>query len=80
MLRSIGKQYGESAETVRKIMKMIMLMMTMMMTMVKKKAAVGRIWYSGLLGCIHDTVVSVSPGLKSTYDGLATTPLCMTPT
>jgi len=31
-------------------------------------------------GCIHDTGVSISPGLKSTYDGLATTPVCMTPT
>ena len=29
---------------------------------------------------MHNAGVSVSPGLKSTYDGLATTPVCMTPT
>jgi len=27
---------------------------------------------------IYDAVISVIPGLKSTYDGLATTPVCMT--
>jgi len=41
-------------------------------------------WYASRLktrrGRMHDAVVSVSPGLKLTYDGLATTPLCMTPT
>jgi len=26
---------------------------------------------------MHDAVVSVSPGLESTYDGLSTTPLCI---
>ena len=31
-------------------------------------------------GRMHDAGVRVSPGLKSTYDGLATTPACMTPT
>ena len=31
-------------------------------------------------GRMHDAGVRVSPGLKSTYDGLATTPVCMTPT
>jgi len=31
-------------------------------------------------GRMHDAGVRVSPGLKSTYDGLASTPVCMTPT
>jgi len=31
-------------------------------------------------GRIHDAVVSISPGLKSTDDGLATMALCMMPT